>query len=282
MVRSFAVACVLSCVAASAWAQAQPALGTAATQPGTPATKPAFKKTAQKTKTTAKPPVPADNGPCQLGVIPAVGDQFVFQKVGFTVFGNEQTEVPIDGWGLNDVVVARVRAAAPGIAVRRIAHEKDAFAHYVQPAGLLFRDAKTELNDIVRQVAADTHCERYVLVTRLISQFSNTNQAVRGIGIVNWGNPIKSRTYLFALTYIRVFDGQDFNIIKRGAASTDDESLASRMLLLTPVRGPNRELDEASFPSAPAEVANNPALRDGVRALLTASLDKTLPALLGQ
>jgi hypothetical protein len=212
-----------------------------------------------------------------------MGDQFVVQKVGFTVFSNERTEVSVGNWGLNDLVVARVRAAAgPGVAVRRIAHTSDAIARAEQP-GLLFRDTKTDLSGIIRQAAAGSHCQRYVLVHSLTSQFSNLNQSVRGVGIVHWGNPIKDHTYLFALTYIRVYDGQGFEVIKQqAAASTDDESMVSRALMLKPIRGPNRELDNASFPSAPVEAVTNPTLRDGVRALLTASLDKTLPAMLRQ
>lgn len=276
MVRAFVVVFVLSCLAVPAWAQVQPAQGTA----GMPAAKSAAKKPATKSKAAAKPAAAAETGPCQIGVISAIGDQFVVQKVGFTMFGNEQTEVPVGSWGLNDLIVARVRAAAgPGVAVRRITYAKDAFARAEQPAPL-FRDAKTELSGIVRQVAAGSHCERYVLVHRSTGQFSNLNQSVRGIGIVNWSNPIKDHTYLFALTYIRIFDGQGFEVMKQGAASTDDESLMSRALMLKPIRGPNRGLDNTSFPSAPAEAAANPALRDGVRALLTASLDNTLPAML--
>ena len=117
MFRTISVACVRSWLATSGWAQAQPASGTAAT-PSAPPAKTAAKKPAPKAKTAAKPPAPADTGPCQIGVIPAIGDKFVVQKVGFTVFGNEETAVQIDAWGLDDLVAARARAAAPGIAVR--------------------------------------------------------------------------------------------------------------------------------------------------------------------
>jgi hypothetical protein len=34
------------------------------------------------------------------------------------------------------------------------------------------------------------------------------------------------------------------------------------------------------FPEKPENVVNNPALREGVRTMLTKSLDKTLPSLL--
>jgi hypothetical protein len=269
MVRVFTAAILLSCFIISASAQAPSPQG-AATQTGTPAAK----KSAPKAKTGAKPV--ADSGPCQIGVIPVIGDTFVVQKVGLMVFGNELTEVSTSGWGLDDLVIARIRAAAPGATVRKITAAKDAFAAIKRPEGLsgLFHDTNTDLVAAVRQIVAGTHCKRYVLVRRYGSQFSNTNQSVRGVGIVSWGG----RTYLFALTYIRVFDGEDFSIIKRGAASTDDESPISRVLLLNPIRG--RKLEEGPFPAAPEEAASNPALRDGVRALLAASLDQTMPAML--
>src|SRR6266850_916818 len=117
MIRTFFVVLVLSCLAASASAQTQPAAVAPTTQATPPSTRPAVKKPAPKAKTTAKPPAPAESGPCKIGVIPVIGDQFVVQKVGLMVFGNEHTEVPIGAWGLDDLVVARVRAAAPGTAV---------------------------------------------------------------------------------------------------------------------------------------------------------------------
>lgn len=273
MIRAAVVACVLSCLAIPAWTQTQPA-------PGTPATKPAVKKPSPKAKTAAKKTAP-ESGPCQLGVIPLIGDEFVVQKVGMTLFGNERTEVPVNGWGLDDLVVARVRAAAPGLAVRKISVAKDAFTPPAQSTGSFFRDRKAELkaqlSAAVRQAVAGSNCERYVLVQKTDSPFSSTNQWVRGIGIVNWAN-LSFRTYLFALTHIRVFDGGDFSLIKQGDASADDESPLSTLMMAGPVRGPNRKVEE--FPANPADAANNPAYRDGVRALLTASLDKSLPALL--
>ena len=273
MFRLPPVAFALSLLVQSAWAQTQSAPAAAAPEP---AAKPAAKKSAAKPKTSAKPAGPADSGPCQVGVISEMSDRFVVQTVGFTVFGNERSEVPIDGWGLDDLVVARVRAAA-GPGVRKIAHAKDAFAQRDQ-SGSFFRDMKSELSNAVRQVASGSNCQRYVLVHSSSSRFSNLNQSVRGVGIVSWAH----RTLLFALSYIWIYDGQSFEVIKQGAATTNDESLVSQALMLNPIRGPNRELDRSAFPSAPAEAATSLALRDGVRALLTTSLDNTLPAMLRQ
>jgi len=48
----------------------------------------------------------------------------------------------------------------------------------------------------------------------------------------------------------------------------------------TTIRGPNREIEDKSFPASATEAASNPTYRDGVRALLASSLDRTLPEML--
>jgi hypothetical protein len=166
MIRTFFVAFVLSCLATSASAQAQPAAGAATTQATPLSTKPAATKPTPKAKTTARPSAPIESGPCKIGVIPVIGDQFVVQKVGLMVFGNEHTEVPIDAWGLDDLVVARVRAAALGTVVKRIAYAKGAFEPYDNPPSKLFRNRQDDLTAVVREITANASCERYVVVMK--------------------------------------------------------------------------------------------------------------------
>jgi hypothetical protein len=260
MVRSLAVAVAFSCLVSFAWAQAQVAPGSAA-----PAAKPVVKKPTQKAKaeTTVRPGVTPEGGRCQIGVLPALGDRLVVQKVGVTVFGNERTEVPVD-WGFDDLVVARVRAAtAAGSAVRRISFTKDAFTGHLRTGGLLFGSARTELNDTVRRVVAGAGCERYVLVTNSAAQFFG-NQSVDGIGIVNQGASFLTHTYVFAAIYVWILDGQSFEVIKRER----------------PPSGYLKLVDEAIFPSTPADAAKNSTLRDIVRAWLATGLDSGLPKLL--
>src|SRR5882757_8567600 len=198
MIRAFVAACALSCLSASAWAQGQPAPATAAT-PSAMAVKPTVKKPAPKARISAKPPGPADSGPCQVGVISVIGDEFVVQRVGLTLFGNEYTEVPIDAWGLDDLVVTRVRAALPNTAVRKIAYPKGTFAPYDHPAPALFRNSRDDLTAIVRQTTANAGCERYVVVTKITGQVDGTNQTNRGIGVLNRGigSGVLSHTSLF-------------------------------------------------------------------------------------
>jgi hypothetical protein len=264
MVRSFAIAAVLLSLAAPAMAASQTAAPT----------EPAARKTAPRAKTEAKPAAPAEMGRCQVGVIPIAGNLFWIEKIGPIALSNTSARAAADGWGLDDLVVSRVRAAAPGTAVRRIAFSREELAQ-ARKSVSFFRNTNSEMRDFARQVAAGTNCDRYVVVHR------HGGPSVFGIGIVRFVSLFESRTYLYAIMYVRVYDGRTFELIKEGPALIDDESLLSRAYL-NPVGGPYRALDEGSFPASRAEAVANPTLREGVRALLTASLDKTLPAMLGQ
>src|SRR5437868_4141202 len=85
-------------------AHAQPA------QPPTAApAKPAVKKSAPPKATSAtRPASPATSGPC-VGVMSTIGEGFGVKKIGITVFGNEFKEISADGWGLDELVLARIR-----------------------------------------------------------------------------------------------------------------------------------------------------------------------------
>jgi hypothetical protein len=243
-----------------------------APSPAKPTVKSATKKSAPKAKTSANLPAPAESGPCQIGVIPAIGDRFMVQKVGLTVFGNEQTEIPIPAWGLDDLAVARVRAAAPGLTVRKLSYAKGAFDPYYHPPSRLFGDRRNDLTNVVRQIAAGAHCERYVAVTTFDGQFGGTNQTLRGIGAVNHGIGAINSSALFANITATVFDGQTFDIGKRPTPSL------GAILSADFVQDPLTELDNADFPTTAADAATSATLRDRTRALVAARLDKILPA----
>jgi hypothetical protein len=268
-----------------ALALAQPALAqtapTAAPKPSP--TKPSPAKPAAKKPAPPQPDAAAaEHGPC-IGVIPHIGESFAVQSIGLTVFGNDRKEVPIESWGLDDLIVARVRAAAgPRFAVRRIAYPTNAFEPY-EKFHLTFTP-DNDLKGVVQTIARESECERYVVVIKATSQFSNTNQSVEGIGIVNYGIINGGTTSLFALTTLFVLDGHTFDVLKRGFGDVDPEKYGSDSLLNglvkgTAIRGPNRELKDFAWPPAPEAVMG---LRDPARTLLAASLDKVLPKLLAQ
>jgi hypothetical protein len=240
------------------------------------AVKPAVKKPTPKAKTSAKPPAPVASGPCQVGVISAVGDEFVVQKVGLTVFNNDYAEVPIEAWGLDDLVVARVRAAiAPGTVVQRITYPKGTFAPYDHPASGLFRNPRADLTTIVQQIAANSGCERYVVVTKIDTQVDGTNQTHRGIGVLNRGigSGVLSNTSLFTSINVWVMDGQTFAIRRRPFNLGEVLAGSFRM-----TQNPLTKLENNEFPEPATAAAASATLRDHTRALLTAVLDKTLAA----
>lgn len=278
MVRVVFAAFLLSCFPISSFAQARSAAAPI-TQPAPAAAKPAVKKSTPKGKAAAKQPAPAESGPCQIGVISAVGDRFAVQKVGLTVFGNELTEVPINAWGLDDLVVARVRAATPGISMRKIAYPKSAFEPYYHPPASLLRNDDKELTAVVRQITTRSNCARYFVFTTYTAQLQGTNQPLPGIGVLHHGSGPFSNTSLFANFVLRVFDGQSFVIAKRPSADLG-AILAGSFGRLG--QDPLTKLEAADFPAAPADAVASSILRDHTRALLAARLDKALAAHLRQ
>jgi hypothetical protein len=248
------IAAVLLAFSVALSAQAQPAQ-----PPADAPVKPAIKKSTQpKGAPASRPASPPTSGRC-IGVISVIGDRFAVKKIGITVFGNENKEIPADDWKLDDLVVERVRAAAgPGVAARKIAPAKGAFDSY-GPGGWGTNDAKSAA--LVEQTAGPAGCERYVVVTRATARFSG-NQDVTGVGIVNTGAPLVSRTQIHALVLLYVHDGRTFALLKRGAGLE-----------------PSRQLDDFTWPESP-EAVNSPRVRAAARAVLAEVLDKSLPRLL--
>jgi hypothetical protein len=278
-----------------ALAVAQPAL--AQTAP-TPAPNPSPTKPSPAKPSPAKPaankPAPpkpdggasaaaatagAQRGPC-IGVIPHIGDRFVVQTIGVMVFGNDLKEVPIESWGLDDLVVARVRAAAgTGVAVRRIAYPANAFEAFDHPPSRLFGNAEKDLKNVVQTIARAGGCERYVVVVKDTNGDRLTNQRFTGIGVFSRAGGV---TNLFALTALFVFDGHTFELLKKGVGAPVEEKIGNNptlyeLMRTSPMSGPNRELKDFSWPPSSDAVMG---LRDATRVLLAESLDKTLPKLL--
>jgi hypothetical protein len=236
--------------------------------------KPAAKKQAPKAAVGARAPAPTETGPCQIGVISAIGDQFSVQHVGLTMFGNEYMEAPIEAWGIDDLFVARVRAAAPGTAVRKIAYASGAFKPYYHPEAKLFRNDRDDLTALVRQIAGTANCERYVVATKARVSVDGTNQSIEGLGVYkNWASP-SGRGVVVAYFRINVFDGRTFDIHRAPTRSFGDV-LASSFSN----KSDNMQiLNNLEFPKTSEQVTNSALLRDSTRSLLTAQLDKYLPA----
>jgi hypothetical protein len=274
MIRCLTIAFALACLAGPAWTQVQPAPGTAATQTATPPIKPAAKKPAPKAKAAAKPSRPADTGPCDLGVIAAVGAPIGVQKVGMTIFGNEYSEVPFDAWGIDDLIDARVRVAAgAGTGVRRITVGKEGlFDLYEKPGKGFFNNPKENLMEAVRKIAANSRCARYILFARTNGKLSGTNQFLRGIGVMTHG-PF-GRAAVFANFQVYVFDGPSF-AIRDDPFGSFGARMSGALSKLTK-DDTIRTAENTEFPASPEAAAKDTKLRDTARALVSERLDQIL------
>jgi hypothetical protein len=239
--------------------------------------KPVAKKPAGK-KSAAKPQVSAESGPCRLGVIPVIGEHFSVQKFGVTIFETEENEVSIEDWGLDDLVLARVRAATGADpAVRRIAYPKGAFEPYYNPKSRFLPDPNEGLPTIVRNMTPNASCERYLVVTTFKGELPGTRLLLNGIGTYNQGlgNLIR-HSHLFANIMITMIDGRTYEKIDRPFANFGDR-LANSLRI---TEDPLKKLDNSFFPDPPAAAAKSATLRDRTRELVAATLDQTLPAYL--
>jgi hypothetical protein len=277
MLRRFALAVILSsCLAAAGWAQSPSATNApAASTPANTSAKPATKKAAPKAKSAAKPPGAVDTGPCKLGVISALGDRFTVQKFGLTVFETEESETPVDGWGLDDLVVARVRAATGADpTVRKIIFPKSAFEPFYHPTSRFLPDPREGLPAIVRGITPNANCERYLVVTRFKGQVPNTNLTLDGIGVYSQGiGSIVRHSHLFANISLSLLDGGNYERVNR--PFTGFGARLAEGLRLT--EDPLTKLDNSFFPETAASVPGNATLRERTRTLIAAQLDKTLP-----
>ncbi|TQF44206.1 hypothetical protein UNPF46_00300 [Bradyrhizobium sp. UNPF46] len=227
-------------------------------------------------------------GSCDFGVVVTTGDEFTVQTTGLTIFQNKKTVVPIPGWGLSDLIFARTRAAIPaGASVLRIPYNPAKFPPRDESKDTLkdrlVRDPNAELAGYMREAVKGTNCRHYIQILNSISPIGSSSYTVRGFGILNQDVVLGRRIFLHALAFIRIFDGRDFAIVRQSSALINlDHSLAVQRFLGKLVGGPYRELPAESFPTRPEDAADNSAMRDGVRAMLAESLDKTLPLLLGR
>ena len=270
MIRAFTLGLVLCCFATLSWAQAQPA------QSPLPSVRTVAKKPRKPRPKAPPTPVLTDAGPCRLGVIPAVGDLFVVDKFGLTVFGNEHDEV-VTHWGLDDLIVARVRAAAgTALPVRRITYSPGAFEPFYHPRSRFLPDPRDGLSAIVQGITGNAGCERYLVITRFAGQLPGTNLRLDGVGVYNRGLGNIRHSMLFANIALTLLDGKTY--AKQQRLGFD---LAARFKeSLRIIADPLTTLENESFPEPAASAADSVVLRDRTRALVAATMDRLLPGYL--
>jgi hypothetical protein len=230
-----------------------------------------------KTPSVAAKPNAADNGKC-IGVVSAIGDTFALQKIGITVFGNELNTAPIDSWQIDNLVISKISAfLSKTWTVKRINYPKGAFAS-LDGQHAIFYNPEAELQGIVRRVTSSTKCDHYVVVVKGFSGYNGTNQTVYGLGIVEAGASVFTADFIYALYWIRVYDGQTYDVIGKRGAIIEQPNPLLRLVVANPIGGPYRKVDRTWRPES--DVAKNTMLKDGIRSLVEKSLDVTMPLIL--
>ena len=208
----------------------------------------------------------------RVAVMSAVGDKFTVRKIGITVFGNDEKEFPIDAWGIDQFVVNKVRGVlARRFDVRPVAYDKSAF--HARDESALFRARDEDVIAAgVRAQAKTPGIDAYIVVTRAATLFGNTNQSLRGLGILEKGAVLGDKFWVYALYQMTVVDGHSFAVVASSPAI-----LVSQDTVLTTmsIRGPAREVDQSWMP-ATLDAARNIRLKSAITELLDRNLPGTI------
>jgi hypothetical protein len=249
----------------------------AKTDPNKSPAKTVAKKPAAKAKTGTKQPASVETGPCRLGVISAIGDRFSVHKFGITIFETEDDEVPVEGWGLDDLAVARVRAATGNDpSVRRINYPKGTFEAFYHPKSLFLREPNEDLQQIVRSVTPNANCERYMVIIRFKGTVAGTKMQINGVGVYSQGiGSLARHSHLFANVGVMMLDGGTYERINSSPSLAAIGDSFSRAFQLQ--EDPLTKLDHSFFPDPPASASTSAVLRERTRALVSAHLDRAIP-----
>ena len=171
-----------------------------------------------------------------------------------------------------------MRAATGGDpTVHRISYPTGAFEPYYHPTSRFLPDPKEGLSSIVRNVTTNANCARYLVVTKFETTIPNTTLRLRGIGAYNQGlGSLLRHSHLFANVNITLIDGQSYE--KIGSFSADTGARLAETMRLT--EDPLNKLDNADFPEPLAAAAKSAILRERLRTLVAAKLDRDLPSYL--
>src|SRR4051794_12382860 len=153
-----------------------------------------------------------------VGVVSALENKFTFKTVGYTVFGNDEKEVPInEPLGIDDFIAEQMtQMLGSRYDVRPVTYRKSAFP----PEG--------ETKQALRNDVTPQGLDAYVVVTPASSPYGYTNQSVVGLGIVS-GHvrpfSLSLQHQLHALYFVSVYDGHTLERIGVARPPTDDSFL---------------------------------------------------------
>jgi hypothetical protein len=202
-------------------------------------------------------------------IISAIGNTFSVQKIGITVFGNELNQAAIDAWGIDALVAGKFSSQlSQRFDVKRLDYPKGAFASLDTQKSILasdYKDPRQEIRDIARGLVGSQKCDLCIVATPFRSMYSNSNQSLYGLGILDQSSVLFTNVFLFAMWEVRVYDGKTFEVLARAVARRFETEW------MIGIHGPYRRVDKSWLP-APGQVAQNAKLKQAMLALVEQSV----------
>lgn len=216
---------------------------------------------------------------CDIGVVSNLGERFTVKEQVLVLGDTAATDLPVESWHLDDLVVERVKGTF-GRRAMRVSHRKDALAvmetidNAAAREGPLFQlirssDRADKVADAIRTLTPGTRCAKYIVVTESTIVDDN-GIALAGISI----NRMLGLHAMHAVIAMMAYSGDTFKVsgTRRGHCQRSG-------IQLFPTDHPKRLVDASFWPDPPASAEHNTNLRDMTRELLTECLDRMLPKL---
>ena len=191
------------------------------------------------------------------------------------IFGNEKTSAPIDAWGIDAIVAAKVADVLKArFRVVPMQLSKEGQSALASAPGYLFGDRDGYICSLLRKQFPGQQVNYYLRVHASERNFANTNQVIGGLGIVHREGFNTGYTYVHALFWIEVLDGATCKSLR----SQDPPYKGGNLLTGTNVPGPNLEVEPSWMPNSQT-AARDSRLKEATRSLVEQALAQTLPIL---
>ncbi|HEY5289283.1 MAG TPA: hypothetical protein VIJ59_04555 [Caulobacteraceae bacterium] len=117
----------------------------------------------------------------RIGIIASLGDHIEFTRVGFTVFDTKTEDLPITGWGLDDLVVRDATALlSPKFQISPVLYDKSSFL----PADMKWPNPRNpKLEPLIRALPHED-VDAYLVVRR--TAFAFAEQYNEGLSATKW------------------------------------------------------------------------------------------------
>lgn len=235
--------------------------------------KPAARSPAKSGQTAGKaaPQPQSHSGQKPIGFISMVGEGITIKKVGIMVFGNEEKTFPGDVWKVDDRVTTVVAGLLKkNFRVKRIAVPPGTLKRF-NGGSFFLKSYEDEFTAFVAGLVKGERCDYYFVVSNAHSPLGSTNQSLGGLGVVQWGSIVGPHQYVYALSFLNVYDAQMKPLRTEKATIGQDT-------FFEPIKGPFQKLEDGSLLPENVDAAfADPRTKQLVMGLLEKSLTVSVP-----